>query len=108
MDAVSTGILVGNDEPQVRSAVSTRLAGYGFDRQTPSHPQLARGFLARRQFHVLITEIGMPQVNGLSLLIHAKQHAGRNTMPPHKLAISMRIARGPPAEDVGGLGKGKG
>jgi len=35
------------------------------------------------QFGVLITDIGMPQVNGLDLLIYAKQRAnGCNTTPP--------------------------
>ena len=87
MGAVSTGISVVAEDPQGCSPVSVRLAGCGFSCRTTSDSQRPRPLLADRQFDVLITGIGMPQVNGLDLLIHAKRHAlGCSVSPPKQFS----------------------
>ena len=75
MGADQTSILVVEDEPQVCSPISTRLESCGFDCQTSSDPPHAKEILAGQRFGVLIADIAMPVVNGLELLVHARQHA---------------------------------
>ena len=75
MGADQTRILVVDYEPQLCSPISTRLESCGLDCQTSSDPQHAKEILAGQRFDVLIADIAMPQVNGLELLVHARQHA---------------------------------
>ena len=91
MGAVSTRISVVAKDPQGCSPVSVRLAGCGFGCRTTSDSQRPRPLLADRQFDVLITGIGMPQVNGLDLLIHAKQHVLGGDVLSHSPAILAQI-----------------
>jgi len=106
---VSPWISVVAENPQVRSAVSTQLTSCGPDRRIAADSQRAGPLLVSQQFHVLVAEIVMLQVNGLDLLIHAEQHANdRNTTFSHMLTISTRIAGGPLAEDVATLKSNKG
>ena len=75
MGAVSTKVLVVDDEPAICSAISARLMSCGFACQTSTEPQHAKELLASRQFDVLIADIAMPIVSGLELLAYAKRHA---------------------------------
>lgn len=75
MGAVPAKILVVDDEPQVCSAIGTRLKAHGFDYHTSSDPRRAKELLATQQFSVLIADIVMPRISGLELLVYAKRHA---------------------------------
>ena len=75
MKANAKSILIVDDEPQICSAISCRLTAHGLDCQTTSDPRLVEELLAARQFDVLITDIAMPGLSGLELLIHAKRHS---------------------------------
>ncbi len=75
MGAVPVKILTVYDEPGVCSAIRSRLSAHGFDCQATSDPRLVEELLASQQFDVLIVDIAMPGLNGLELLVHAKQHS---------------------------------
>ncbi len=75
MGAVPGKTLVVDDEAQICSAISCRLAAHGLDCQTTSDPRLVEELLAAQQFGVLIADIAMPGLSGLELLVHAKRHS---------------------------------
>ena len=77
MGAVTTKVLVVDDEPQTCSVISHRLAARGFGGRATSDAQEAKALLAGRQFDVVIADIAMPVVRGLELLAYAKRHAPR-------------------------------
>ncbi|KKL87165.1 hypothetical protein LCGC14_1937430, partial [marine sediment metagenome] len=53
-------ILAVDDEPQICSAISCRLAEHGPDCQTISDPRVVEELPAGHQFDVLISDIAMP------------------------------------------------
>ncbi len=75
MGAVPVKILAVYDEPGVCSAIRSRLSAHGLDCRTTSDPRLVEELLASQQFDVLIVDIAMPGLNGLELLVYAKQHS---------------------------------
>ena len=75
MGAVPPKILIVDDEPQIPSAISLRLRSCGFDCEVSSDPREAQRLLSSGQPDILIVDVAMPEVSGLDLLLHAKQHA---------------------------------
>ena len=68
-------ILIVDDEPQMCLLIRHELSSCGFDCHSVTDPAEAKSLLETEHYDLLITDISMPQVSGLDLLIFTKQHA---------------------------------
>ena len=68
-------VLIVDDEPQLCLLIGEELRACGFDCHTISDPEEARDLLGIQHYDVLITDIAMPNVSGLDLLVLAQQNA---------------------------------
>ena len=66
-------ILVVDDDPLIRGSLYEMLRGQRYDVEMASDGAEAMGQLRRRNFHLVIADWKMPQVDGMSLLAHIKQ-----------------------------------
>ncbi|MCD4699338.1 MAG: response regulator, partial [Phycisphaerae bacterium] len=68
-------ILIVDNEPQVCLLIEGLLSRRGFDCHSVADPVEAREIIKTDRYDLIITDISMPKVSGLELLILAKQHA---------------------------------
>jgi signal transduction histidine kinase/ActR/RegA family two-component response regulator len=61
-------VLVVDDEPDTRELLKTMLASSGADVTTAASAKLALAELERSQFDVIVSDIGMPEVDGYELM----------------------------------------
>ncbi|MBI5378615.1 MAG: sigma 54-interacting transcriptional regulator [Nitrospirae bacterium] len=66
-------ILVVDDEEGARQALRDLLARRGFDVETVPDGEAALALLAERPFHVMITDLRMPGIDGLELVRRAQE-----------------------------------
>ena len=66
-------ILVLDDEPNIVEVIITRLESIGFRAVGFTKPEIALNALKRDEYHVLITDLKMPDMDGMQVLHHAKQ-----------------------------------
>lgn len=65
-------ILLVDDEAGIRNSLATYLDNAGFDVATAENAMVARELLSSRSFHLVLTDISMPEVSGLDLLADIK------------------------------------
>ncbi len=70
----SSRILVVDDDPLIRGSLYELLRGQRYDVEMASDGMEAMGHLRRRSFHLVIADWKMPQVDGMGLLSHVRQH----------------------------------
>lgn len=67
-------ILVVEDEEFARNRCAEALAGAGYDVECVAGGYEAIRRLASREFNLILTDIHMPDGDGLELTLHAKKH----------------------------------
>ncbi len=67
-------ILIVDDKEMMRDSVATMLARKGHTVTTAAGGRVALAKLAERSFDVLITDLQMPEMDGLGLLAEIRQH----------------------------------
>jgi two-component system, cell cycle response regulator CpdR len=67
----STRILVAEDNPAVREFIQRALSGAGYDVTVTMDGQQALDQLSKENYDVLITDIVMPNVDGIALALKA-------------------------------------
>jgi DNA-binding NtrC family response regulator len=67
-------ILVVDDDPLIRGSLYEMLRGRKYDVEMASDGAEAISQLKRRAFHLVIADWKMPQVDGMGLLAHIRQH----------------------------------
>jgi DNA-binding NtrC family response regulator len=70
--APGAGVLVVDDEEGVRSYLADALATEGYDVEQAADGQAALERLKCRAFHVLVTDLRMPKLDGMALLERAR------------------------------------
>ncbi len=73
MEASDYSILVVDDEPNMRKVLSALLGGEGYDVETAESAARALDLLKTEQFHAMITDLRMPEMDGLELLKRVRQ-----------------------------------
>ena len=68
-------ILIVDDEPEVCSLIRAELSEIGLDCQVATEPQHAEELLHSQQFDLVISDISMPGITGLDLLVHIRKQA---------------------------------
>lgn len=66
--AVQVNILVVDDEPDILDYMKTMLETLGYDVTTLSDPTRAVDLIRQREFHVLIIDLMMPKMDGITLI----------------------------------------
>jgi DNA-binding NtrC family response regulator len=61
-------ILVIDDDPNILAVIQTRLEANGYDVETRGDPLKALETLREREFDVIVTDVRMPQIDGMELL----------------------------------------
>jgi DNA-binding NtrC family response regulator len=76
MDRSKVRILVVDDEEDILDALQTHLEmeGYSVEIAASAHEALAR--IAERAFHIILTDINMPKMDGIELLVKIKESRG--------------------------------
>ena len=75
--ALFRSILVADDEPSVRHVLTLVLSGHGYEVRAVSDGEEALRELAARHYDVLLCDVRMPRLDGLSLLRQAlAEHSG--------------------------------
>ncbi|MBV8061420.1 MAG: response regulator [Alphaproteobacteria bacterium] len=64
-------VLVAEDNPAVREFISRALAGAGYQVAAVPDGHQALEMLSKEHFHVLVTDIVMPQIDGIALATKA-------------------------------------
>jgi putative nucleotidyltransferase with HDIG domain len=67
-------ILVVDDEEAIREVVSTLLEAQGYDCTTANNGLLARGYLEKNSIDLVLSDMVMPEMDGLSLLEWERKH----------------------------------
>ncbi len=73
MEASDYSILVVDDETNMRKVLSALLGSEGYDVETAESGARALEMLKAEQFHAMITDLKMPEMDGLELLKRARQ-----------------------------------
>jgi UDP-3-O-[3-hydroxymyristoyl] N-acetylglucosamine deacetylase len=71
--AVKNKILVVDDEEALRTVLSTELEGEGYQVSTAGDGEEAIKILGSQQFHLILLDIKMPNVDGFEVLKFVKQ-----------------------------------
>ena len=71
--AVKNKILVVDDEEALRTVLSTELEGEGYQVSTAGDGEEAIKILGSQQFHLILLDIKMPNVDGFEVLKFIKQ-----------------------------------
>ncbi len=66
-------ILVIDDQPDLRSTLQLVLAGAGYDVSTAANGREAGSLLAQRSFDLVITDVIMPQRDGLEVMMDLRK-----------------------------------
>lgn len=88
-------ILVADDEKNIREVISYALEAAGFEVQCVQNGKLALEELAQKEPDLLILDVLMPELDGLSVCRELRQNS--------KLPIIFLSSRGEEADRVGGL-----
>lgn len=72
--AVKNKILVVDDEEALRTVLSTELEGEGYQVSTAADGEEALKILAAQQFHLILLDIKMPNVDGFEVLKFVKHN----------------------------------
>ncbi len=75
-------ILLVDDEQGVRDSFKKSLAKYGYNIKVASHAKMAIGMLQRENFDVVVTDIILPRISGVELLLQI-----RNASPETKVIL---------------------
>jgi len=67
-------ILVVDDEEALRTVLSAELEGEGYQVSTAADGEEAIKIIGSQQFHLILLDIKMPNVDGFEVLKHVKQH----------------------------------
>lgn len=70
---MSHKILLVDDEPSVRTVIGGLLQMLGYEYESASNGHNALEMLRRERFSVLVTDIHMPEMNGIELVEHTRQ-----------------------------------
>jgi DNA-binding NtrC family response regulator len=68
-------ILVIDDDPGFRRLLETILRGEGYEVTTASSKQVALHLLEKRQYHLVITDLRLPDGDGIEVLRFLREHA---------------------------------
>lgn len=79
-DASLRSVLVVEDEPSMRRVVSAILEQQGFVVHTAQHGREALQILAKQPIRVIISDIKMPEMDGMALLDHVLVHFSKIPM----------------------------
>ncbi len=71
---IKSKILVVDDEEAIREVVSTLLEAQGYDCSTVSNGLLAREYLEKNSADLVLSDMVMPEMDGLSLLEWERKH----------------------------------
>lgn len=71
---VKNKILVVDDEEALRTVLSTELEGEGYQVSTAADGEEAIKILGSQQFHLILLDIKMPNVDGFEVLKYVKQN----------------------------------
>jgi two-component system KDP operon response regulator KdpE len=91
-------VLVVDDEPQIRRALRTSLAGHGYEVEVAEDGEQALVAIATRQPRVVVLDLVMPGVDGFAVL--------KETRTWSKLPIIVLSARGQERDKVAALDLG--
>lgn len=69
----SARILVVDDEEDVLEILADILGSFGHEVTTTNSPENALGMIEREQFELLVTDLGMPRINGIQLARRARE-----------------------------------
>lgn len=72
--AVKNKILVVDDEEALRTVLSSELEGEGYQVNTAADGDEAIKIIGTQQFHLILLDIKMPNVDGFEVLKFVKQH----------------------------------
>jgi DNA-binding NtrC family response regulator len=72
--AVKNKILVVDDEEALRTVLSAELEGEGYQVNTAADGDEAIKIIGAQQFHLILLDIKMPNVDGFEVLKFVKQH----------------------------------
>ncbi|MEP0821762.1 MAG: response regulator [Ignavibacterium sp.] len=72
--AVKNKILVVDDEEALRTVLSAELEGEGYQVSTAADGDEAIKIIGSEQFHLVLLDIKMPNVDGFEVLKYVKQH----------------------------------
>jgi len=61
-------LLIVDDEPDIRNSLSRRYTLNGYDVDTAEDGESALGFLEKKPYHVVVSDIKMPGMDGIELL----------------------------------------
>ncbi|MFH0926218.1 MAG: response regulator [bacterium] len=70
---VKTSLLVVDDEEEIRQMLSRHYRYKGHEVDTASNGENALSLMANKKYHVVITDIKMPVMNGIQLLRQIRQ-----------------------------------
>ncbi len=73
--AHASSVLVVDDEPGIRAALEASFARRGWDVETASGVQDAQHALERRAFHLVVSDVRMPDGDGLAVMRSARKLA---------------------------------
>jgi CheY-like chemotaxis protein len=76
-------VLIVDDQPDVRLAFGFMLSASGFQVAEAGDAETALSFLARKRVDVLLTDIALPDMDGIALL-----RLVRESSPPHPILIA--------------------
>ncbi len=85
-DDTKASVLIVNDEAVIRSALSRMLSGAGFNVTTAASAREALRMLDQAQFDAIVTDIMMPEMDGIELLSRIRQ---RDRELPTRASISV-------------------
>jgi CheY-like chemotaxis protein len=71
---MNAAILVVDDEADIRELLSRHFRYLGYEVETASHGKEALERLAATKIDILISDIMMPEMNGVELLKHVRAH----------------------------------
>ncbi len=66
-------ILIADDEPSIRRVLAAHLKRDGYQAETAEDGGAAISLLQRAPFHLLVTDLRMPNVDGMALLTHCSE-----------------------------------
>ncbi|NOZ26407.1 MAG: sigma-54-dependent Fis family transcriptional regulator [Nitrospirae bacterium] len=75
-ERVSVSILVVEDEQDMREFLKDILLEHGYDVETASNGEDALALMQRRRYHIVISDIKMPVMDGLSFLERTRKENG--------------------------------
>ncbi len=73
-------ILLAEDDPDVRSAVHAALADAGHDVVAVSDGRAAVEWIGAETFDLLVSDVRLPEVDGLAVFRHARQVSPRTAV----------------------------